>query len=133
MRTRLTSILFLSVSLLLYGCTTLPTPSEPYGYLNPEGAIYYIYVDGNRHYTGFGDGIHTIDIKVKTGIHCLGYENNRLEEWTDLCVPMDMKKEQLLILEVEPGMRYYVGPEKRGEKNEYFFKPVIKRKEKILE
>ncbi len=133
MRTRFKTILFLSLFLPLYGCATPPKPEEPYGYLNPEGAIYYIYVNGNRHYTGFGDVSHTIDIKVKTGRHCLGYENKRLDEWTDLCVPMDMKKDQTLILEVEPGMRYYIGPEKREVKEGYIFRPVVKKKEKVSE
>ncbi|MFH1674875.1 MAG: hypothetical protein ABIF87_15845 [Pseudomonadota bacterium] len=131
MRTRFTSILFLSLFLSMYGCTTLPKPEEPYGYLNPEGAIYYIYVDGNRHYTGFGDGTHAIDIKVKTGMHRLGYANERFGEWTDLFVPASMRKDAILVLKVEPGIRYYIGPEKREVNEGHIFKPVVKEKEKI--
>lgn len=131
MRARCKRILFLSLLLLSCGCASIPAPGEPYGYLNPEGSIYYIYIDGRKHYTGFGDGFHTIDIRVKAGIHRLGYENNRLGRWTDLFVPASIKKDRVLILEVEPGTRYYIGPEKREEKGGYIFKPVVKKKEKI--
>lgn len=125
---RFTAFFLPLLFLLSHGCTVLPKPGEPYGYINPEGAIYYLFIDGRKHCTGFGNGFHTVDIKVTPGTHYLGYENNTLDTWTDLFVPTSMKKDEMVVLEVEHGMRYYIGPEKGEER----FKPVVKKKEKIV-
>jgi hypothetical protein len=44
-----------------------------------------------------------------------------------------LSKDRILILEVEPGMRYYIGPEKRQDGDGYTSRPLVKKKEKILE